>query len=118
MRYATDGATPSSGAATDAAAIPAEQRYAAALAEAKAHVQVATMEMKRNSTSAMAGQGSELLSPDGAPYRWFLLPAEAAAMLRGTAPAARSPFHPHNHHAPAPPATAAGAATGGAGAAD
>ena len=46
------------------------------LAEANAHVTVAVSGMKRNATSLAYGQGAEVLSPEAAPLRWFLLPSE------------------------------------------
>ena len=44
--------------------------------------------------SDCAGGRSQLLSPEGAPLRWFLLPAEASQMHRGTLPDKRAPFCP------------------------
>ena len=48
--------------------------------------------MRRNTGAVLAGQQlGELLSPEAAGLRWFLLPAEAQAMHKGQLPAASSP---------------------------
>ena len=77
---------------------PPAERHAAALAEARALAAVARAEFKNNQGLGGDGVGgaaaAELLAPEAAALRWFLLPAEAAAKLRGTEPAARSPFAP------------------------
>ena len=70
-------------------------RFEAALAEAHALAKIATSEMRRNTGAPLAGQTlAEMLSPEGARLRWFLLPGEAAAMHRGVIPGARAPFEP------------------------
>ena len=88
---------------------PPAERHAAALAEARALAAVARAEFKNNQGLGGDGVGgaaaAELLAPEAAALRWFLLPAEAAAKLRGTEPAARSPFAPAWPACPrAPPA--------------
>lgn len=73
----------------------AEARYASALAEAHAVAKVASSELRRNTGAPLAGQSlGELLPPEAAHLRWFVLPAEAAAMHKGRLPAARAPFAP------------------------
>ena len=61
------------------------------LAEARALAAVARAEFKNNQGLGGDGVGgaaaAELLAPEAAALRWFLLPAEAAAKLRGTEPA-------------------------------
>lgn len=70
-------------------------RFEAALAEAHALAKIASSEMRRNTGAPLAGQTlAEMLSPEGARLRWFLLPGEAAAMHRGVIPVARAPFEP------------------------
>ena len=67
-------------------------RFESALAEAHAVAKVASSELRRNTGAVLAGQSlSELLSPDAAPMRWFLLPAEAVQMHKGVLPSARAP---------------------------
>jgi hypothetical protein len=89
----TPGAPPlptSVSAASDSAKGMREAR-AAALAEARAHVQVAESQLRLNGGTAGA---TAIFSPDAEALRWFLLPSEAAAILRGAMPSARSPFWP------------------------
>eukprot|EP00962_Isochrysis_galbana_P015278 scaffold4388_cov94-Isochrysis_galbana.AAC.1 len=85
----------------------------AALAEARAHVQVAESQLRRNGGTSGA---AAILSPEAEALRWFLLPAEAAATLRGVPPAVRSPFWPPDAPQDAEEqAHACGGAAGGAG---
>ena len=70
-------------------------RFESALAEAHAVAKIATSELRRNTGAILSGQSlGDMLAPDAAPLRWFVLPAEAQMMHKGTMPAASSPFCP------------------------
>ena len=66
-------------------------RHSAALAEAHARASAAVEHLKLNGG---AGLAASVLSPSSEAFRWFLMPAEAAAMARGTQPTAESHFWP------------------------
>ena len=86
----------------------AATRFESALAEARAVAKVASSEHKRNTGALLSGQQlSELLSPEGAPLRWFLLPAEANLLHKGLAPQVRASFTPDRFRAQAGRADAA-----------
>ena len=70
---------------------PTAEFYESLLKEAKAIADVAYSEFKRNTGAKLLG-GASILSPAANEMRWFILPAEAAAAMRGTPPAATSPF--------------------------
>ncbi|GMH55962.1 hypothetical protein TrST_g5163 [Triparma strigata] len=70
--------------------VEVEEQFEAAMKEARALVEVAEREMKRNTPVAAA----EILPPGAAELRWFLLPSEAAAIMRGGEVKKESPFTP------------------------
>ncbi|GMI09175.1 hypothetical protein TrLO_g12376 [Triparma laevis f. longispina] len=70
--------------------IPLPEQFASALSEARALVEVAEREMSRNTPVAAA----EILPPGAAGLRWFLLPSEAATIMRGGNITKASPFTP------------------------
>ena len=102
--------TAASGAGASVASSSAA--FDALLAEAHAQANVAEMEFKRNGGASLLGNsrpggGATILSEEASALRWFILPSEAAALLRGTPPAARSPFcAPHSADGTATGATA------------